>query len=214
MDPLTQQTAQSERELVKGILNAKSLDQHGQAVLFEGQEIANKTRVYYGLMKAAAKGNVNAANLLLKQAGMVALEDVDKDPEETARRKAAAQEKIERDLQTMKNLLTETMKAAGLYGPEQVFQIEVCATSLMTYRKMRSEYLDPDEKCFIIEQSREGAPRKKPNPLANELRQEAVCLMSNLRQLLKPLPEGVKKEEANSVLADLLEQMNREAEEE
>lgn len=195
----------SERDLVRDILNAPSKDRAGNDMAMNGQKMTNKSLIYYGLVKAAAKGNTKAAELLLKQGGMIEVEAETKEsPEETARRKKANNKKIQDRLAYYVKKITDILKDAGVYEARLCFQIEVCATSIMSYRKMRLQYLDPDESCYIVELSREGMPRKKPNPLAAELRQEGAALTANLAKLTMNIKDAKKRADADDEFSKFL----------
>ena len=203
---------QSERDLVREILNTPSRDKAGNEMLtMGGQKMTNKSMIYYGLVKAAAKGNTKAAELLLKQGGMIEVEaDTKESPEDAAERKRRNEKRIDDRLRYYTNKITTILKDAGVYDGRLIFQIEVCATSLMSYRKMRAQYLDPEESCYIVELSREGMPRKKPNPLAAELRQEGAALTANLAKLTMNIKDAKQRADVNDAFEKFLAEFNDE----
>lgn len=204
----------SERDLVRDILNTPSQDKSGNEMLMRnGRKMTNKGMIYYGLVKAAAKGNTKAAELLLKQGGMIEVDAETKEsPEEAAKRRRERDKKIADRLRYYTTKITDILKDAGVYEARLCFQIEVCATSLMSYRKMRLQYLDPEESCYIVELSREGTPRKKPNPLAAELRQEGAALTANLAKLTMNIKDATKKADADDKFSKFLSEFGDEDE--
>lgn len=197
----------SEKELVRDILNASSNDKGGTPIMINGHPATNKELVYYGLMKAAAKGNTKAAELLLKQGGMIEVDaDGTADPEKAAEERKKNRKRIEDRVAYYRNRIETILKEAGVYESRQIFQIEICATNIMSYRKMRETYLDPKEPCYIVELSREGTPRKKPNPLAGELRQEGAALAANLAKLTMNIKDAKKKEDVDDKFNEFMKQ--------
>jgi len=209
---MNDQNDQSERDLVREILNTPSRDKSGNEMLtMSGQKMTNKTAIYYGLVKAAAKGNTRAAELLLKQGGMIEVEaDTKETPEEAAERKRRSEKRIDDRLRYYTNKITGILKDAGVWESRLIFQIEICATSIMSYRKMRAQYLDPEESCYIVELSREGMPRKKPNPLAAELRHEGAALTANLAKLTMNIKDAKQKADVDDQFEKFLSEFGDE----
>ena len=88
-----------------------------------------------------------------------------------------------RKLEVMIRYLRKVLKTEGLYRPEMSQQVELTASTLLVFRKVRDEALDEIEKATIKETSREGDTRIKNNPIFFLYKEMADLLRRDLRAL-------------------------------
>lgn len=204
---------QSQRDSVREMFYSPALDSHGQQVTVNGKKASNIDLVNAGLMKAAAKGNTKAAELLFKQAGLLEVEAGDPvDKEKLEEEQKRSRKLVNARLKYYRTRIEDILKDAGIYEPRQTFQIEVCATMLMSLRKIREAYLDNGEPCYVIELSREGMPRKKPNPLLAELRSVSDSVAKHLAKLTMNVKDAKKKEDADDKFDEFMKQFHEDDE--
>ena len=89
----------------------------------------------------------------------------------------------EKMLDNLIRTLRQTLKDEGLYKPEMARQVELTASTLMVFRKVRDVVLRADEKATVKETSREGDARIKNNPVFFLYKEMADLLQRNLRAL-------------------------------
>lgn len=89
----------------------------------------------------------------------------------------------EKTLDGLIRTLRQTLTKEGLYRPEMARQVELTASTLMVFRKVRDVVLRDEEKATISETSREGDGRVKNNPVFFMYREMADLLQRNLRAL-------------------------------
>lgn len=138
---------------------------------------------------------------------------------------AKKQKKIEVDnlenrLENLKSYIRKVLKKAGKYRSEMTQQVELTATTLLIFRKIRSEILENDSPPIIEEKSREGDLRKKENPIytmyrdfANLLRRDLRALKMN-QELARNNKEDEEPEDEKGTLVTLMKDLNKEDEEE
>lgn len=86
-------------------------------------------------------------------------------------------------LEMMIRYLRKVLKAEGLYRPEMSQQVELTASTLLVFRKIRDAALDELEKATVKETSREGDMRIKNNPIFFLYKEMADLLRRDLRAL-------------------------------
>ena len=90
---------------------------------------------------------------------------------------------LEKRLDSLKTYIRRTLKENGLYKKEMTHQVELTASTLLIFRKIRDDILLLDEAPIIEEISREGDRRKKENPIYNLYGKFADLLRRDLRAL-------------------------------
>lgn len=93
------------------------------------------------------------------------------------------QTELEKKLDSLKTYIRRTLKENGLYKKEMTHQVELTASTLLIFRKIRDDILLQDEAPIITEVSREGESRKKENPIYNLYGKFADLLRRDLRAL-------------------------------
>ena len=108
-------------------------------------------------------------------------------------------------LEIMIRYLRKVLKTEGLYRPEMSQQVELTASTLLVFRKIRDAALDELEKATIKETSREGDMRIKNNPIFFLYKEMADLLRRDLRALNmnKELTKG-KNDKINDEEEDAL----------
>lgn len=89
----------------------------------------------------------------------------------------------EAQLEDLRTRLRRIMNQAGAYRPDMTYQVELTASTLLCFRKIREEILEKDAPPIIEEQSREGDKRKKENPIYTLYGKFADLLRRDLRAL-------------------------------
>lgn len=79
--------------------------------------------------------------------------------------------------------LRQTLKDEGLYKPEMARQVELTASTLFLFRKIRDVAISEEERVTVKETSREGDSRIKNNPTFFLYKEYADLLQRNLRAL-------------------------------
>lgn len=132
-----------------------------------------------------------------------------------AKKKAKNEQTPEKILDGLIRTLRQTLKDEGLYHPEMARQVELTASTLMLFRKVREVAMSEAEKVTIKETSREGDGRIKNNPIFFLYKEYADLLQRNLRALNmnKELTKG-KDDKVNDSEDDPLAMLMREQAEE
>lgn len=89
----------------------------------------------------------------------------------------------EKTLDGLVRTLRQTLTKADIYRPEMARQVELTASTLMVFRKVRDAVLHELEAVTVKETSREGDPRIKNNPVFFLYKEMADLLQRNLRAL-------------------------------
>ena len=89
----------------------------------------------------------------------------------------------DKKLEMMIRYLRKVLKDEGLYRKEMSQQVELTASTLLVFRKIRDAALDEIEKATIKETSREGDTRIKNNPIFFLYKEMADLLRRDLRAL-------------------------------
>ena len=94
-----------------------------------------------------------------------------------------AESETGKKLEMMIRYLRKVLKDEGLYRKEMSQQVELTASTLLVFRKIRDAALDEIEKATIKETSREGDTRIKNNPIFFLYKEMADLLRRDLRAL-------------------------------
>lgn len=86
------------------------------------------------------------------------------------------------EITNIKRYVRSVLKRAGKWAPEMGYQVELLATDLLIYRRLRAELLDGT--MMVTEFSREGNARVKVNPAVAALKQQADAVRADLNVLL------------------------------
>ena len=107
----------------------------------------------------------------------------------------------EKTLDGLVRTLRQTLTKADIYRPEMARQVELTASTLMVFRKVRDAVLHELEAVTVKETSREGDSRIKNNPVFFLYKEMADLLQRNLRALNmnKELTKGNDKQTENDV---------------
>lgn len=102
-----------------------------------------------------------------------------------AKKKKAAEKKNdpEKTLDGLIRALRQTLTKENLYRPEMARQVELTASTLMVFRKVRDAVIQECESVTIKETSREEHSRLKNNPIFYLYKEYADLLQRNLRAL-------------------------------
>ena len=94
-----------------------------------------------------------------------------------------AESETGKKLEMMIRYRRKVLKDEGLYRKEMSQQVELTASTLLVFRKVRDEALNEIEKATIKETSREGDTRIKNNPIFFLYKEMADLLRRDLRAL-------------------------------
>lgn len=102
-----------------------------------------------------------------------------------AKQKKATEKKNdpEKTLDGLIRTLRQTLTKENLYRPEMARQVELTASTLLVFRKVRDAVIQESESVTISETSREGDGRIKNNPMFFLYKEMADLLQRNLRAL-------------------------------
>ena len=114
-------------------------------------------------------------------------------------------------LEMMIRYLRKILKDEGIYRKEMSQQVELTASTLLVFRKVRDVVLSDNESALIIETSREGDKRVKNNPVFFLYKEMADLLRRDLRALnmnkeLTKGKEDLKTDDEDDALAVLMRQ--------
>ena len=125
----------------------------------------------------------------------------------------------EAQLTDLRNYIQKLLKKEGMYQPEMTYQVEITASTIQIFKKIRDEILVKNAPPVIEEKSREGDKRKKENPIYTMYRGFADLSMRSLRALNmnKELTKGREDKEEqgaeDSPLAMLMKDLDKDEEE-
>ena len=131
-----------------------------------------------------------------------------------AKKKKAAEKKNdpEKTLDGLIRTLRQTLTKENLYRPEMARQVELTASTLMVFRKIRDAVIQECESVTIKETSREEHSRLKNNPIFYLYKEYADLLQRNLRalnmnkELTKGRDDKVNDDEADPLALLMKEQ--------
>ena len=121
----------------------------------------------------------------------------------------------EKTLDGLVRTLRQTLTKADLYRPEMARQVELTASTLLVFRKVREVVLRVEETATVKETSREGDSRVKNNPVFFLYKEMADLLQRNLRALNmnKELTKGKDDKQTEADVDPLALLMRDQAEE-
>lgn len=88
--------------------------------------------------------------------------------------------------------------------------MELVASDLLIYRKLRDACLDDEESVTFKEKSREGNSRTKVNPIFSELRRQSKIVQEGLDMLTMNIKSKKKKAETSDTIRELTRMMKEE----
>lgn len=106
--------------------------------------------------------------------------------------------------------ITKKLTEAGAYDPTLSYQVELVASDLLIYRKLRDACLDDEESVTFKEKSREGNSRTKVNPIFSELRRQSKIVQEGLDMLTMNIKSKKKKAETSDAIQELTRMMKEE----
>lgn len=122
--------------------------------------------------------------------------------------------KKDRELESVRTYIRRILKSKGMYSEEMSYQVELLASDLLVFRKIRKLVLSEEEKPVITEESREGKDRKRENPLYGLMAKFADRVRRDLRSLKmnKELSAGEQNQEIpeDDALSRLMDEVNKE----
>lgn len=121
----------------------------------------------------------------------------------------------EKTLDGLIRTLRQTLTKQGLYTPEMARQVELTASTLLLFRKVRDVAMSEAESVTIKETSREEHSRIKNNPIFFLYKEYADLLQRNLRALNmnKELTKGKDDQKTENDVDPLALLMRDQAEE-
>lgn len=123
------------------------------------------------------------------------------------------EKQITRKIENIKTHVRRVLKEHEMYSSEMSYQIELLASDLLVFRKIRDEVLKEDQTPTVTEKSREGEDRIRENPIYNLMAKFADRLRKDLRSLMmnKELaPTESKGDEGNDALTQLMDSLKEE----
>ena len=116
-------------------------------------------------------------------------------------------DKVENLKVTIRRILQEN----GKYSNEMSYQIELLASDLLVFRRIREKALDENTKLIDLEKSREGFDREKENPIFILMARYADRVRKDLRALMmnQEIQQGDEnKAKDDDALTKLMEQLS------
>lgn len=120
---------------------------------------------------------------------------------------------ISKKIENIKTHVRRVLKEHEMYSSEMSYQIELLASDLLVFRKIRDEVLKEEQTPTVTEKSREGEDRIRENPIYNLMAKFADRLRKDLRSLMmnKELaPTESKGDECNDALTQLMDSLKEE----
>lgn len=90
---------------------------------------------------------------------------------------------VEKQVASVKRYIVSVLKDAGTYDRSLGHQIELVASDIVMYRRIREAALSSVD-ITTEEISREGYPRKRVNPLLFEMRKQSEIVQAGLDKLM------------------------------
>lgn len=100
-----------------------------------------------------------------------------------ARKRTEDMGTADKQLEYLKTYIRRVLKQNDKYKPEMTHQVELTASTLLVFRKVRDEVLKADQLPTVTEKSRENEDRTKENPIYNLYIKMADVLRRDLRSL-------------------------------
>ena len=114
----------------------------------------------------------------------------------------------EKQIRNVSRYIRGVLKKTGGYDGTQGYQIELVATDIVVFRKIRKALLEA-ETVTVTEFSREGDPREKPHPLLFQLREQSKVVSKGLDLLMMNIKSKKGKAEAADSFAEFMSSMGR-----
>ena len=115
----------------------------------------------------------------------------------------------ERAIDRIKRYIAKIRRDAGAYDATLGYQIELVATDIYLFRSIRRSLFDSlDKQMTIKEESREGKPRLKPNPMIFQLREQSKVVAKNLDALLMNVKSKKDRKQAEDSLSEFMKSMS------
>lgn len=116
-------------------------------------------------------------------------------------------------IEGIKQVIRRQLVKADAYAPELAYQIELTASDILLYRKLRNKALDEETEVTVIEYSRENKPRERINPIFDAMKKQADVVRKDLRALymnreLRRKEGGKEIKEAKDPLKEMMEKLN------
>lgn len=118
--------------------------------------------------------------------------------------------KADKKAASIARYITKKLTEAGAYDPTLSYQVELVASDLLIYRKLRDACLDDEESVTFKEKSREGNSRTKVNPIFSELRRQSKIVQEGLDMLTMNIKSKKKKAETSDTIQELTRMMKEE----
>ena len=84
----------------------------------------------------------------------------------------------------IKGYISKMLREAGVDDQTLAYQIELVATDILVYRKLRQELLDESTKMVRTEHTDRGQARLRSNPLLFDLREQSKVVQKGLDMLM------------------------------
>lgn len=120
------------------------------------------------------------------------------------------QSKSNRRAASIARYITKKLTEAGVYDPTLSYQVELVASDLLIYRKLRDACLEEEESVTYEEKSREGYSRTKVNPIFSALRRQSKIVQEGLDMLTMNIKSKKKKPESSDAIQELTRMMKEE----
>lgn len=119
------------------------------------------------------------------------------------------------EVENLKVTIRRLLAAQNKYSDEMTYAVELLASDLCIFRKIRAVALDQETKVQITEKSREGHDRYGVNPIFDQLARYSDRVRKDLRVLTmtKEIKDEDSGEETVNPLAELLNGLKDEDEE-
>lgn len=116
-------------------------------------------------------------------------------------------QKNARQLTNITKYIRKTLKESGINDRTLGYQIDLAASSILAFRKVRDEFFAL-ESVIIEETSREGASRKKAHPLLFEFREQGKLVQDALDKLTMNIKSKKVKADVDAALGSAFLNMN------
>lgn len=103
---------------------------------------------------------------------------------EVGKAKAGKRVRKSREVEALKSYVTKLLAEQGLYQKEMCYQVELLASDLVVFRRIRDEAVKAETSLLLTETSREGEARSKENPIFVMMARYADRVRKDLRSLL------------------------------
>ena len=112
-------------------------------------------------------------------------------------------------IEGLKRQIKKVLSDYGGYDDTLGLQIELVATDILVYRKLRIALLDPEINLVNVELSREGDERLRVNPLVFELREQSKTVQKGLDSLTMNIKSKKEREVVEDTFNKFMEELNK-----